>query len=287
MQKLTLILTDLRKKPMKNLVILALIVISLCGCGQQKVSTPNISEAESYAKLTESDKQLYNNLLLKVLPQFDHLGEVQIASIRVGSAAGNYSQLYYLDLVYDAGTGDTEDYFYAFGNKGGYSILVPVSFEDDPTEWDFAEESKYDIKGLNDTIQAHSKELEALKAPANVNLSELRSAMNKCRTFFYRDGEIESDHVITRVDLEDGQFNFTTMTSKGMRISDRVLEYSLDGSYDVEISPDGIAYLVLKDREKCLIQFDGKGNISGIRATGYKNFAGEVSTLELQLTDRW
>ena len=289
MSKVTWILKNSSKSLVVKLSILALLVMSVCGCAQEGSSnTANVSEAEYYAQLTESDKQLYNNLLLKVLPQFTDLSRIQISSIRVGTPGESGTQMYYILLVQDTEAGDSEEYFYAFGNVDGISILVPVSFQNDPTEWDFAEESKYDITRLNSTIHAHARELTTLNvSPTNLSADELRTALNKCRTFFYKDGEIEGDHVITRIDLENGSFSFTTMTSKGIRTDDRILDFSKEGSYDVEISSDNIAYLVLDGWEKCPIQFDKQGNIWKIRATGYKNFAGEVAVLNLSLTDTW
>ncbi len=134
---------------------------------------------------------------------------------------------------------------------------------------------------------AHASTIDALRTPSDFSLSEIENKILNCRTFFYRNGGIQDNHVITRVDLENGNFEFTTFTSKGSSLSDRVLEFSAEGSYSIEVTPDNIAYLVLDGQERCLIQFDEDGNVVGIMATGYKNYEGDVATITLTLTDTW
>lgn len=105
--------------------------------------------------------------------------------------------------------------------------------------------------------------------------------------FYYNGGDIYQEHSITRVDLENGNFEFITFTGVGTKGADRVREVESNGTYLVDIEPDGTAFLVLDNQERCMIQFDENNNISGILATGYSDFEGDVELIELRLTDSW
>ena len=270
----------------------AFLILLLLTCGVLLIGCADLgagkqSEEELYNQLTESDKMLYNNLLLKVAGRFEDINSLEITSIRESRDTEAENQLYYISLVHSSEQGESETLFYGYGVVDGYQLLVPITFKSDPTEWDFAKESQYDVEKINDTLHAHASTIDALRTPSDFSLSEIENKILNCRTFFYRNGGIQDNHVITRVDLENGNFEFTTFTSKGSSLSDRVSEFSEEGSYSIEVTPDNIAYLVLDGQERCLIQFDEDGNVVGIMATGYKNYEGDVATITLTLTDTW
>ena len=117
--------------------------------------------------------------------------------------------------------------------------------------------------------------------------ADLKKDFLDCRTFYFSDGDIFDEHAITRVDLEQGTFRFLSYTSNGIKNSDVKLDYEKDGFYSVDIDSDGNAYINLDGQEKCRILFDDSGKISGIFATGYINYGGDVAITLLQLTDMW
>ena len=55
------------------------------------------SEEELYNQLTESDKMLYNNLLLKVAGRFEDINSLEITSIRESRDTEAENQLYYIN----------------------------------------------------------------------------------------------------------------------------------------------------------------------------------------------
>ena len=209
-------------------------------------------------------------------------------SVRVG-AIKNYEKeteipFYLVSLK----TGeDTEENYYAYMLIDGIGTFAGVSFEKDPTAWDFAEESKYDVDGINATLAAREREFTNMKTVSPIDVQDINKAMKKCRTFYYNGGDIYQEHSITRVDLEDGNYEFTTFTGVGIKAADRVREMETTGTYSVDIESDGVAYLVLDNQERCMIIFDKENNVSGILATGYSNFDGDVELLELKMTDSW
>lgn len=264
-------------------------IATICGCANTTAEpAPTLeeslpSERELYQNLTKSDKLFYNDLLLHVVNKFDNPGSVRVDSIRNNEKVTEVP-FYWAALKSDE---SSEDRFYGYILIDGAGTFAPVSFEKDPMAWDFAEESKFDVEGINATLAAREREFANLRTSSPIDMGGICDALEKCRTFYYNGGDIYQEHSITRVDLENGNFEFITFTGVGTKGADRVREVESNGTYLVDIEPDGTAFLVLDNQERCMIQFDENNNISGILATGYSDFEGDVELIELRLTDSW
>lgn len=128
----------------------------ICGCSDTKKEQV-LSVQECYQNLTTSDKLFYDDLLLNVVDTFDNPEKVRVGSIRIDE---DYDSLVWVSVNEGEGS---EERFYGYILNEGKGIFAPVSFEKDPTAWDFAEESKYDVTGINATLDARERELKAKK----------------------------------------------------------------------------------------------------------------------------